>query len=170
MARLQVWLFALACALYAVATVWASVALPAGPIPSHWSTLGPSTADGWSSRTGTLGFMAGMGVFVAGTFIVILALFRYDSLPGLNIPNKEYWTRPENVAEARRRATGDLAGFGAATMVLMLDMVVSIVVASHDPQGRSPAWSGVVFGVWLVYAIAWTVWVATKRWAIPPEE
>lgn len=170
MARLQVWLFVLTCVIYAMATVWASIALPQGQIPSHWSSLGSSPADGWSSRSGAIGFMAGMGVLVGGMFAAILVLFtRFDTLPGLNVPNKEFWTRPENLPEARRRAIGDMAGFGAATMVLMIDMVVQIVLASHDPQGRTPSWAGVVFGAWLLYVIPWTVWMATKRWAIPPE-
>ena len=171
MARLQVWLFALTCVLYAAATVWAAVSLPEGPIPTHWSGLGAGAeADGWSSRAGAIWFMAGMGLFTAGMFAGILVMFaRYDSLPGLNIPNKEYWTRPENLPEARRRAIGDLGGFGAATMVLMIDLVVSIVLASNDPAGRGPSWSGVVFVLWFAYAMFWAFWTATKRWRIPPE-
>ncbi|MDO5698702.1 MAG: hypothetical protein Q4G51_12100 [Dermatophilus congolensis] len=170
MGRVGVWLFALSCVLYAMAVAWAWIALPEGPIPSHWSTLGPGPADGWSSRGGTLGFMVGMGIFVGGIFAAIMAIFMTSKLfPGLNIPNKDYWTRPENIDETRRRSLTDMGTFGAATMLLLIDMVVMTVFAARTPNGQSPPWSGVAFGVFMAYAIWFTIWTATKRWKIPPE-
>lgn len=169
MNRLLVWLFVLTCVLYAAATAWAAISLPQGPIPTHWSGFGDVPADGWSSRSETIWLLVGIGAVMAAIIAGIIALFvRFDSLPGLNVPNKEYWIRPENLPQARARAIADVAGIGAATMALMITVSISIVQASHDSAGRSPGWIGILFAVWFVAVIGWTVWMVTKRWAIPP--
>lgn len=163
-------MFAFSCLVYAAATWWASVALPEGPIPTHWSGFGGAPADGWSSRSGAMWFLAGLGVFLGGMFAGFIALFlKFDSLPGLNVPNKEYWLKPENLPEARRRSISAMAQFGWVTMLWMATIPIAIVQAAQTPDGRSPGWDGAVFALWCVFMVVWTIRMITA-WRIPPQE
>lgn len=171
MHRVMVWFFALSCVLYAAATTWAVITLPQAPIPTHWSGFGAEPADGWSSRGGAIAFLVILGLSIATLFAIILVVFaRSKTLAGLNVPDKEYWIRPENLPAARRRALTDMGLFSGVMMLYLCTIVVSIVQSSRDPLGRSTGWEPFAFAAWLAATIAWTVWMVRVRWRVPPEQ
>ncbi len=170
MARLAVWFFAFSCAIYAMTTVWVAIALPEGPIPTHWSSLGDAPADGWSSPSGAVWFLVLLGAFLAALFGGLLFWFsRSTTMTGLNVPNLDFWTRPENIAEVRRRSTIDVSLMAGTMMLVMAAIGPSILIAAHDPEHRSPVWFDILMGVWVVGILAHAFWMARSRYRIPPE-
>lgn len=146
--------------------VWSAVRLPEH-LASHFGASG--AADGWSSRSDYLALNIIITILVVvGLPAIGLAATRGSGM-GLSIPNKDYWLRPENRLELRRRLGSDLLFFAAITALLLAWIDVLVVRANESPVQLMGASSWVAMGAYLVVVLGWTVWVATKRYAVPAQ-
>ena len=114
--------------------------------------------DSWASKE-----------FNATIFIVLEAplflLFYYAAvLPMgvsrkfLNLPNKDYWLREENLALLQRKFGHYMAEFGVAIFVFfffikLLDMQANL----NDPVVLNSVWFMVVFITFMIYTLWWIV-------------
>lgn len=147
-------------------TVWSAVRLPER-LASHFGASG--AADGWSSRSDYLALNIIITILVVvGIPAIGLAATRGSGM-GLSIPHKEYWLRTENRPELRRRLGSDLLFFAAVTALLLAWIDVLVVRANESPVQSMGASSWVAMGAYLVVVLGWTVWVATKRYAVPAQ-
>ena len=146
------WLLAAALAATVVGTLGR---LPAR-VASHFD--GSGAPNGWSSRPvyGLLILAIGILMPLAIVGIVTLVTRRGPGL--LNIPAREYWTRPEHGAEAVRRVRvylwwlgGVLAGIALAMHLLVLD------ANRADPPRLGTGAMLLVMGAVLAAIGAWTV-------------
>jgi hypothetical protein len=144
--------------------VWSAVRLPAR-VASHFGASG--AADGWSSRTDYLVLNILITVLVVvGIPAIGMAATRGSGM-GLNIPHKEYWLLPENRPELSRRLRSDLAFFAAVTAMLLAWIDVLVVRANDAAAPGMGGSSWVALGAYLVVVLGWTVWMMTKRYAVP---
>lgn len=147
-------------------TVWSAVRLPEH-LASHFGASG--AADGWSSRSDYLAFTIIITiVVVVGIPAIGLAATRGSGMT-LNIPHKEYWLRPENRPELRRRLGSDLLFLAAITALLLAWIDVLVVRANESSVPSMGAASWIAIAAYIVVVLAWTVWVATKRYAVPAQ-
>ena len=158
--------YGLAVLAKVLTTVWSAVRLP-DRLASHFGASG--AADGWSSRSDYLALNIIITLLVVvGLPAIGLAATRGSGM-GLSIPHKEYWLRPENRHELRRRLGSDLLFFAAATAALLAWIDVLVVLANESPAQSMGASPWVAMGVYLVVVLGWTVWVVTKRYAVPAQ-
>ena len=159
-------LYGLAVLAKVLTTVWSAVRLP-DRLASHFGASG--AADGWSSRSDYLALNIIIVILVVvGIPAIGLAATRGSGM-GLSVPHKEYWLRPENRPELRRRLGSDLLFFAAVTALLLAWIDVLVVRANESPVQSMGASSWVAIGAYLVVVLGWTVWVATKRYAVPAQ-
>ncbi len=162
---LRVWgLYGLALVVKIGTVVYATVKLPER-IASHFGPSG--AADGWSSRSSYLIFSILLGAFILLGLPVLGRLLTLDSGAGMNIPNKEYWLRPENRPELRRRLTGDMVFLGAVTGLLLSWIDLLVVQANQSAAPSLGASSWVAIGAYLAIVLGWSIWMLTKRYAVP---
>jgi uncharacterized membrane protein len=161
----SVWaFFVLAVAIRIGTLIWSAVRLPA-QVATHFGASG--AADGWGTRGSYLAFSIGISALVVlGIPAIGLAATR-GSGTSLSIPHKDYWLRPENLGELRRRLTADLLFFGAVTALLMAWIDILVVRANETAVPTLGNASWVALGVYLVVVLGWTVWMMTKRYAVP---
>src|SRR5664280_612640 len=144
--------------------VWAVLQLP-DKVATHFGPSG--AADGWGTRAGYIAFdVIISAALVLGLPMLVTGIVAGSGV-GLNIPHKEYWLRPENRPLLRRRLTGDMLFIGGATGLLLSWVDIEVVHANtlapppmNGPEGTAISRSAVAI-------LGYTVWMATKRYAIP---
>lgn len=153
-----------ACVAYGILLLWQAFTLP-DSVPGHIDGAGNVTR--WGSRTEHLVLGGVMGIGMVAIFVLpgLLA----DKLPTdmLNLPHKDYWTRPENWPTARRMLNEDLAWFGAATLVFVGVLMWQMGAVASGTAG--PWWVfWVVTAAYLVGVLAhsWSM-VKGSRWRPP---
>jgi uncharacterized membrane protein len=153
------WVLAGGCVLFVLGTLrW----LPE-TVASHFDASG--APNGWSSRAGYAALLLIIGVFLPlGIVAMVNRLTRRG--PGqLNIPAKDYWTRPEHAEEAIRRVRAYMWWLGCI-MTGMAAMTHGLVLAAHTrhpPQLSSPGII-LVIGAAILALGAWIVgWYRTMR-------
>ncbi|EWT06104.1 hypothetical protein N864_24165 [Intrasporangium chromatireducens Q5-1] len=152
--------------LYAALVVWAALVLP-DRVPAHWGSAAPP--DRWAGRTETIVMFALLGIVMVGIFAVLLALVsRNSSLTWVNLPNKQFWQRPENLPSARRRLAVDVTVLGCLAVAFSCAVPVSVVLASHTPGGALPSWTAPVLVAWVCLTLGYSIWMSTVRWRVPP--
>ena len=156
----------------ALAVVLTGVVLAtAGQLPaivaSHFDWHG--NPNGWSSRSAYVILILAIGILLPlGTVGLVHGVSR--SGPGrLNIPAREYWTRPEHGAEAVRRVRAYIWWLGAILASTALTIHVTVLAANAaDPSRLSTGRFLLVFGMVLLGIVAWAVgWYRLLR---KPEE
>lgn len=157
-------LYGLALVIKIGTLIWSAVELP-DRMASHFGASG--AADGWSSKSSYLTFSILMAAFMMLGLPALGRLFTAGSGAGLNVPNKEYWLRDENRPELQRRLTGDLLFLGAVTGLLLSWIDVLVVLANRGQTQTMGASSWVAMGAYLVVVTAWSIWMLTKRYAVP---
>ena len=163
--RPSVWaFFVLALAVNIGTIIWAAIRLPER-VATQFDASG--AAHGWGTRASflTVSILV-CALVVVGIPALGLAAPR-GSGAGLNIPHKDYWLRDENRPELRRRLTADLLFFGGVTGLLMAWIDVLVVRANESAVPTLGAASWVALGAYLVVVLGWTVWMMTKRYAVP---
>jgi uncharacterized membrane protein len=123
-------------------------------VASHFDASG--TPNGWSSRLGYTVLLLVIGVLLP---LSVAALVRGLTRQGpalLNIPARDYWTRPENGKEAVRRVRayvwwlgGIMAGSALVIHLLVLD------AHEHQPPRLSTSGILLVLGAALSAIVAW---------------
>ena len=161
-------LFWVLVAAYFALVAWSAFALPER-VPMHWGgTGGP---DQWGSRTAAVIMLTGLGLVMVAIFgTMLVAIPRTRSLTWVNLPNKAYWQRPENLPRALDMVAADLAVIGAVTMALICTVPVATVAATRRPDASLPGWALAVIVGWLVALTGYLVWMVAVRWRVPREE
>ncbi|SFM97260.1 hypothetical protein SAMN05216207_1005225 [Pseudonocardia ammonioxydans] len=148
---------------YAAALLWAAGELPPDGVPLHFDAGGTPTSFGTRSRFLGLGALFGVIMAVVGTGTCLLAA--RGPLGVLNIPHKEYWTRPEHVPRLRRMLAHDMAWtFGVVLAFLSVVPLATVHAVQQQPVRLpvGPVWLTV--GVLVVGLVAWCVWLARYRY------
>jgi len=139
------------------------------PLPDKIAThFGPSgAADGWGTRAGYVAFDVIISAALVLGLPMLARLILAGSGVGLNIPHKEFWLRPENRPLLRGRLTGDMLFIGGATGLLLSWVDIEVVRANTlvPPAMGGTEW--IPISLFVVAILGYTVWMATKRYAIP---
>ena len=143
--------------------VWAAVKLP-DRVASHFDASG--VANGWMTRSGYLAFDIGLTALMMLGIPMLRGLANGSGV-GVNIPNRDYWFRPENRATLKRLMTGDLVFIACATGLLLTWLTVSVVVANQQAVPAMGSWSMLVVGAFVVVVLGRTVWMKVSRYAVP---
>ncbi len=161
-------LFWVLAAAYFALVAWSAFALPER-VPMHWSgTAGP---DQWGSRTAAVIMLTALGLIMVAIFgTVLVAIPRSRSLTWVNLPNKAYWQRPENLPRAVDMVAADLAFIGTLTMAMICAVPVATVAATRRPDESLPGWALAVIVGWLVLLTGYLVWMVAVRWRVPRDE
>jgi hypothetical protein len=136
-------------------------------VASHFD--GAGIPNGWSSRSGYIVLILAIGILLP---LGIVGLVQGVSRGGpgrLNIPAREYWTRPEHSDEAVRRVRSYMWWLGAvlAGTALLMHAVVLAAHRSDPPRLRTEVFL-LVLGAVLSGIAGWTVgWYRLLR---KPEE
>jgi uncharacterized membrane protein len=122
------------------------------------SHFGPSgEADGWMSKSAFAAFYIGVMLFQATVFGGIGALLRRTPNDLINLPNKEYWLAPERREETLRGIAESLSSFGVATMVLLIAVMHTVILANISGTFRLGNVVWYYFVAYFAYTIVWTV-------------
>ena len=157
-------LYGMAVVVRIATLVWAVLQLP-DKIATHFGPSG--TADGWGTRAGYIAFDVVISAALVLGLPMLVRVILAGSGVGLNIPHKEYWLRPENRPLLRRRLTGDMLFIGGATGLLLSWVDIEVVRANAlaTPAMGGSEW--IPISLFVVAILGYTVWMATKRYAIP---
>jgi hypothetical protein len=160
--------FGLSVLVYPALLGWAWTVLPEGPVPLHFGADG--TPDRFGGRneallglavvgSGAAALMGGCGHLVGSGRLS----FRH-----VNVPHKEYWSRPDHQDRARAMLREDNDLFAALTMGLLCAVVVMVVDSALHPGSRA-GWFWLVVAAYLVLVGVWATRMYTHRYR-PPEE
>lgn len=151
-------LLAVSTALFLGAWLWAWVVLPADGVVQH---IGPDGPDRTGSRGGLLWPLLVSGpVVVCGLHWLVAAIVRSGDGTGLNYPHKTYWLAPERREAFRRRVVGEFDVFLAATMLLLVVVLVEAVRVTDDPGSRSLMVPTLV--AYGLFCVCWVVWLLRR--------
>ncbi len=155
--------YALVLVVRVITIAWAAVMLP-DRVATHFD--GAGVANGWMTRGGYLTFDIGItALMVLG--IPMLRSLANGSGAGVNIPNRDYWFRPENRETLKRLLTGDLVFIASATGLLLTWLTVSVVIANQQPEPSLGSWSLLVVGAFVLAVVGRTVWMVVSRYRVP---
>lgn len=145
----------------AILLVWQWFTLP-DAVPGH---IGPGgEVSYWSSRSDHVLMAALVGVVMLLAFLLPGVLMQRLPKSLLNLPHKEYWTRPENWPTARRMLSEDLGWMGAALMVYMAYAMWQVGAVASGSEG--PWWAfWVATGAAMAVVVGYAIWMsAGSRW------
>lgn len=147
-----------------VATIaYAAIRLPE-QIATHFGASG--RPDGWGTRAGYLAVDIAISALVVLGIPMLTAALLSGSGKGLNVPNKDYWLRPENRDRFRSRMTADMFVISAATSGLLSWVDVEMVQANAMTEpALGSSWIAVV--VFMVFTVGYSIWMVTGRYAVP---
>jgi hypothetical protein len=160
--------FAAAVVGYAIVFCYAWVRLPATGVPLHFGLDGG--ADRFGTRSEALVYLAVLGVAMTALLGGLAeATGRGRLATGyLNVPYKQYWTRPEHEPRMRALMAEDLFHIGAATLALLAVVGLGIVEAARGGASFLP-WGGLATVAYCLFMVGWVVRAYTVRYR-PPEE
>jgi uncharacterized membrane protein len=150
-------------ALYA-GVMMLGVALDPEQMPLHWGLDGEPNRVGsteqWLAETAILG----AAILAIGAVLGLLV----RRFPGsVNIPNKDYWLRPEHVDEARERAlTSSFDIFGDAFLLVTVIELVAVLRANRGDLDF-PVWLFAVLLAGFLVSVGWRVVRMRREFAVP---
>jgi uncharacterized membrane protein len=124
-------------------------------VASHFDAAG--MPNGWSSRPAYALLLIAVGVLLPLGIIGLVTGLTQRGPARLNIPARDYWTRPEHSQEAIRRVRAYVWWLGcvlAGTALLMHWLVVA--AHAHQPPRLSTSAVLVVLGAVLLGIVGWT--------------
>lgn len=154
-------LFGLSVVVLVAVLVWAGYALP-DRVPVHFGLTGE--ADRFTSRPRALAELGLVVALLAAAFAGSAALARRGPLALVNVPHKDYWTRPEHEAELRRRLGTDVWVLGALTMLLVAGVTTHIVRVAEDADPRFGVWGWTWVAVYLAAVLGYSAFVLVARY------
>ncbi len=158
-------LLAVATAAMVGVLAWQWVTLP-DRVPGHMGFGG--TVDRWGSKSEHLVLMSGATVLMAGLFGWGVPWLLRKAPPGIvNVPYPAYWLVPARRPVLARRLGDDMAGLGAATLLLIMFGALEMGYAATRGHGFAYDW--VVFVAYLVAVIVWAVRLTRSARYRPPD-
>ncbi|WP_166137155.1 hypothetical protein [Nocardioides ochotonae] len=156
--------FILTTAAYAVLLGVAATRLPER-VPVHLGFM--EHPESWGSRAEVVALfgVAGLVLALATPWVARVLPRQPLSSPWVDVPHLEWWSAtPAREAEAQRRMVGVLYGVGAAAMVLLGGVLVSVVATARagEPTLGSPFLT--VIGGGVVGLIVWSLWMSLFRY------
>lgn len=152
-------LFLLSLAGAVAHLAWISGQLP-DVVASHFNAAG--RADGHSTRATFLA-LYGVVIFLLGvSFGGIGALIPRLPDASVNIPHRDYWLAPERRAETLAWFADQMALMGALTMGFMVATMHLVVQANQPGQEGLPGTFGPLVIAYIVFTIAWSVWLLVR--------
>ncbi|GGD21133.1 DUF1648 domain-containing protein [Nocardioides daphniae] len=154
----QLNLLSLAVLLVVLALSWA--AMPSGRIAVHFGAGGEP--DSWGTRTELVGVVG--SIVVAAWLFVAWLSHASDRLHWsmVNIPRKEFWSRPENEAVARERLAVDMALVNGWMIALVVAICPAMVLATRRGE-MSGALGWYVVGVIALLCVVLTVVILRRN-------
>jgi uncharacterized membrane protein len=145
--------FALAAAL--VVIVLGTLGRLPPLVASHFTARG--APDGWSTRPVYALFILATGVLVPLSIVGLVTVLTRSGVAALNIPARDYWSRPEHTSEAVRRVRGYIWWLASVLVLtaLLIHWAVLVANARQPPALGSAGFIGALAGVVLVLGI-WT--------------
>jgi uncharacterized membrane protein len=125
-------------------------------VASHFDAAGMS--NGWSSRPAYALLLLVIGILLPLGITVLITSLTRSGPARLNIPHRDYWTRPEHRQEAVRRVRAYVWWLGcimAGTAVLIHSLVVA--AHAHQPPRLGTGAFVLVLATVLLGIGAWTV-------------
>lgn len=142
-------------AAYVVVWAYAAAVLPSR-VPVHFGPLGD--ADRFASRTEALVSLGVVGVGTALLFVLTDLLLARGDMSMLNIPHKPWWSATAARRDrARTLMRDDMHLFAAATMLLLILVQASTVLAAQADEPRLGWGFFVAFFAYLVFTGVWVV-------------
>ena len=157
-------LYGMAVVVRIATLVWAVLQLP-DRIATHFGPSG--AADGWGTRASYIAFDVVISAALVLGLPMLVSVIVAGSGVGLSIPHKEYWLRPENRPRLRGRLTGDMLFIGGATGLLLSWVDIEIVRANTLARPAMGGSEWIVISLFVVAVSGYSIWMATKRYAIP---
>ena len=120
----------------------------------------------WGTRTGHVLLGLFVGVLLVALFSLIPRIaFKNTAL--LNLPHKDYWTKPENLPTAQRMLRNDLNWLGALTLAFVGYAMWTVGVAAGTKP--LPSWMFVAAtSGFLAVVIGYAIWmIVGPRWRLP---
>jgi uncharacterized membrane protein len=125
-------------------------------VASHFDARG--AADGWFPRPLYALFVLAIGILVPLGITGLITILTRSGVSALNIPAREYWTRPEHSPEAVRRVRAYIWWLACVLVVTALAIHWSVLAANAR---RPPALStGEFFAVLGAVVLALGIWTA----------
>jgi uncharacterized membrane protein len=123
-------------------------------VASHFDAAG--VPNGWSSRSGYASLLLAIGVLIPLSTMVLIRAVTRQGPAGLNIPARDYWTRPENAPEAVRRVRAYIWWLGSIMAGTAL-VIHLLVLAAHqqEPPRLSTSAILLVLGAVVLGIAAW---------------
>jgi uncharacterized membrane protein len=119
--------------------------------------------NGWATRGSFVALDLGITGLLAVVFLGISLVSRSVKSESVNLPNKEYWMAPERRGQTVDFLARAFLWFGAATMLLMLDVFGQVFRFNLSPS-RGLAHPAASLAVYVCAALAWVA-VFFRRFA-----
>lgn len=148
-----------------VASYGALLALTYGSLPERVAThfSGAGAPNGWMSRQGFLLFQVGMVAVMAAVFFGLPRLLAKVPAKSINVPNREYWTRPDRLPEFHAILARYMGWMGVLVLGLMVGLFALTLRANLQGEPRlEPTAAGLMLGLFLVADLAWLVLFLTR--------
>jgi uncharacterized membrane protein len=146
-------LFHLTAAVLVVVVVATLEQLPS-LVASHFNARG--APDGWLPRPAYAGFILAIGIVVPLGIIWLITVLTRTGVSALNIPARDYWTRPEHSPEAVRRVRDYMWWLAAVLAGTALMIHWSVLTANtRQPPGLSLGQFFAVIGIVVVAIVIW---------------
>jgi hypothetical protein len=112
--------------------------------------------NGWSSRPTYALLLLVIGVLIPLSTMALIRALTREGPAGLNIPAREYWTRPENGPEAVRRVRAYVWWLGCimAGTALVIHLLV-LAAHQHQPPRLSTSAILLVIGAVVLGIAGW---------------
>lgn len=142
-----------------ILTAWSYPSLPQR-VPLHFGTSG--MPDAWGSKTT---WMLICIALILGTWFLFWGIGRWiQRVPSdlINVPRKDYWLQPENIAEFHRRFRNYLDFFGGACQVFYIIIGLLTFNAQQHNTGINTLWFLVAVTGFLVLTGIW-IWIMVSE-------
>jgi len=135
-------------------------------IASHFDANG--AADGWSSKSSFLFLMVTVGIGIPSLLSALLYAVRFLPAKFLNVPNPEYWRKPENYRKACDFLLVSSWWFGSAFLLWQTAFSRMIVAANQVSPPHLDSSRVVLLSVpLLLFSLGWAALIVLRFSKIP---
>jgi uncharacterized membrane protein len=125
-------------------------------VASHFNARG--APDAWLPRPAYAAFILALGIVVPLGILGLITVVTRSGVSALNIPARDYWTRPEHTPEAVRRVRGYIWWLACILVGTALAIHWSVLAANaRQPPALNTAEFFIVLGTVVLAIGIWTV-------------